>query len=212
MTKKFMPIFNFKQAKLFLEVINFSTHEKSLEGNMYTHSANPLLCMCLAYELLLMITNKFYSLKNECQTIMNTTMEMAILFIKSVDDENFLTHVMIEKDFSGRDSLRIALELELLELIQSPKVEAIIKRIYNSDFDQEGDLFETSCTYQILFKKNYANEDLESTFRFYRERDVNEIQQNQWMYHIYKESLSARINAVAITGLCFVIIQVVIYV
>ena len=42
---------------------------------------------------------------------------MALLYIESVDDENFLTHVMTEKDFSGRDSLRIAVELELLDLI-----------------------------------------------------------------------------------------------
>lgn len=33
---------------------------------------------------------------------------MAIMYIKSVDDENFLTAVMIEKDFLGRDILRIA--------------------------------------------------------------------------------------------------------
>jgi len=52
-----------------------------------------------------------------------------------VDDENFLTTIMLERDFSGRDSLRIAVELELLDLIQAPKVEAIIKRIYNSDFE-----------------------------------------------------------------------------
>lgn len=42
---------------------------------------------------------------------------------------------MTEKDYSGRDALRIAVELELLEVIQAPKVEAIIKRIYNSDYD-----------------------------------------------------------------------------
>jgi len=42
---------------------------------------------------------------------------------------------MLERDFLGRDALRIAVELELLELIQHPKVEALVKRIYNSDYD-----------------------------------------------------------------------------
>jgi hypothetical protein len=51
-----------------------------------------------------------------------------------VDEENFLTAVMLEKDYSGRDSLRICVELELLELIQAPKIEAIIKRIHNSNY------------------------------------------------------------------------------
>ena len=44
-------------------------------------------------------------------------MQMAIIYIQSVDDENFLTAVMLETDFSGRDSLRIAVELELLDMI-----------------------------------------------------------------------------------------------
>jgi len=68
-------------------------------------------------------------------------MNMAINYIESVDDENFLTAVMLEKDYSGRDSLKIAVELELLELIQAPKVEAIIKIVYNSNLEQLGDLF-----------------------------------------------------------------------
>ena len=60
---------------------------------------------------------------------MTQIMKMALCYIESVDDENFLTHVMTEKDYSGRDALRIAVELELLEVIQAPKVEAIIKII-----------------------------------------------------------------------------------
>lgn len=110
-------IFNFKSAKVFLKIIEVLLFEKSLEGNLFSHSANPLLNMCLLYELLLLILRKFFSLNNICRTLMNKTMEMAILYIKSVDDENFLTAVLLEEDFFGRDSLRIAVELELLDLI-----------------------------------------------------------------------------------------------
>lgn len=62
-------------------------------------------------------------------------MDIAISYIEQVDDENFLTQLMLEKDYTQRDSLRIAQELELLEMILAPKIQAIIKRIYNSDFD-----------------------------------------------------------------------------
>jgi len=44
-------------------------------------------------------------------------MVMLINYIESVDDENFLTTIMLEKDYSGRDALTIAVELELLDLI-----------------------------------------------------------------------------------------------
>ena len=92
---------------------------------------------------------------------MKITMKMAIQYIETVDDENFLTTVMLERDFSGRDALRIAVELELLELIQAPKVEAIIKRIYNSDFDQSGLMMEMSTSYQIVFGNKNNNSDPE---------------------------------------------------
>ena len=73
--------------------------------------------------------------------------QMALQYIEEVDDENFLTAVLNEKDYSGRDALNIFVELELLEMIQTPKVEAVIKRIYNSDYDQSGDLFQMSTSY-----------------------------------------------------------------
>jgi len=94
---------------------------------------------------------------------------MAILYIENVDDENFLTSVMLEKDFSGRDSLRIAVELELLELIQLIKVEAIIKRIYCSDFEQLGSIMEMSTSYQMVFG---GHADIEHDYRFYKKRDI----------------------------------------
>jgi len=46
---------------------------------------------------------------------------MILLYLDQVDDENLLTALVIEKDFLGRDSLRIAVELELLDLVRAPK-------------------------------------------------------------------------------------------
>jgi len=81
---------------------------------------------------------------------MDQVMTLIIEYIDSVDDENFLTSILLEKDFNGRDSLQIAVELELLDLIQAPKVEAVIKRIWSSDYDTSGSFFEMSTPYQII--------------------------------------------------------------
>lgn len=75
---------------------------------------------------------------------------MSLQYIECNDDEHFLTNMMLEQDYIGRDSFKIAVELELLEIIQNPKVEAIIQRIWNSDYDTSGGLFEMSTAYQIL--------------------------------------------------------------
>ena len=48
---------------------------------------------------------------------MSTIMKMLITYIEQVDDENFLTLLMMERDYQQRDSLRIAADLELIEMI-----------------------------------------------------------------------------------------------
>ena len=102
------------------------------------------------YEFLFLLTKRFFSLTYQCNTLQDQVKQMIIEYIESVDDENFLTKIMLETDYSGRDSLQIAVELEVLDLIQAPKVEAVIKRILNSDFDTSGSFFEMSTPYQIL--------------------------------------------------------------
>jgi hypothetical protein len=65
----------------------------------------------------------------------------------------------------------IAVELELLDLIQAPKVEAIIKRIYNSDYDLSGTLFEMSTSYKVIYCNKNLYADIESDYRFYKRRN-----------------------------------------
>ena len=138
------------------------------------------------YELLMMMIKKFYSLKNKCTTMMDLIMTMAINYIESVDDENFLTAAMLEQDYSGRDFLKIAVDLELLELIQAPKVEAVIKIVYNSNYEQLGSIFQMSTTYQICFGNKNIKRDPEKNNRFYLKRDISDASQSLWMYEIYK--------------------------
>ena len=147
MSKMLITIFNFNSAKDFLAILEDNLSDIAVDTFLFCHSNNPLLLMCLMYELLQMMIKKLYSLKNKCTTMMDKIMIMAINYIESVDDENFLTAVMLEQDYSGRDFLKIAVDLELLDLIQAPKVEAVIKIVYNSNYEQLGDVFQMSTPY-----------------------------------------------------------------
>mmetsp|Transcript_12333 Transcript_12333/g.19135 ORF Transcript_12333/g.19135 Transcript_12333/m.19135 type:complete len:153 (-) Transcript_12333:1932-2390(-) len=140
MSKSLLNEFNFNHARRFLDIISFAINDTSLEGNLFAHSSNPLLVMSTLYELLLKFMNKFLSLKKVCEDLMDQVMEMAIEFIQEIDDENFLNTIMLEKDYENRDVLQIADELELLKLIQAPKVVAIIKGIYFSHYEQSGNI------------------------------------------------------------------------
>ena len=62
MTKVLQPVFNFNAAKQFCEIVATQIEMSSLEGNLFSHSRNPLLNMCLLYELMLGVKKKFFSL------------------------------------------------------------------------------------------------------------------------------------------------------
>ena len=47
-----MPIFNFVGVKSFLKIMTWRIFDHTLENNVFSHSANPLLNMCLLYEFL----------------------------------------------------------------------------------------------------------------------------------------------------------------
>lgn len=74
-------------------------------------------------------------------------LKMAVEYIECCEDDNLLTTLMSEKDYTNRDCLKIAVDLELLDLIRSPKIESIILRIWNSDYETSGSLMQMSTAY-----------------------------------------------------------------
>lgn len=145
--------------------------DAALENNMFSNSVNPLLSMCLVCELCSKISKKFFSLSYPCRQAVDKVKELMIQFIQVINDENFLTTMLHEKDYSGRDTLAIVVETGLLEIIQEPKIEAVIKRIWNSNYDTSGSFFEMSTPYRIL-TSNSNLEDIELDNRFYKWRNI----------------------------------------
>lgn len=70
MSKSLLPIFNFNGVKKFLQTMNQKMTEAALENNVISHSANPLLNLCLLYEFLYLIAKKFISLSYSCKEMM----------------------------------------------------------------------------------------------------------------------------------------------
>lgn len=105
MTKSLLPIFTFNGAKSFLEVISIKINDHSCENNLFSHSSNPLLCMFLLREFLILLTQKFFSLKNTCRHLNDRILKMAIEYIECCEDDNLLTTLMSEQDYTNRDCL-----------------------------------------------------------------------------------------------------------
>ena len=71
MSKSLLPVFNFNGVKKFLQIMNQKISEPALENNVISHSANPLLNLCLLYEFLYLIAKKFISLSYSCKDMMD---------------------------------------------------------------------------------------------------------------------------------------------
>ena len=88
---------------------------------------------------------------------------------------------------------------------------AWIRRIYNSDFDQAGNLFQMSTNFQVCFGDKTVQRDMEQQFRFYKARDLEGVPQSMWIYPIFKDSMNARIQATGIIGFIFVAVSTAYY-
>jgi len=150
LSKQLLPNFTFNAAKRFLKVTAHKASDNSIEKNLFTHSENPIQQICLLYEFLNLLKKKFFSLNNQCSALMATLKILALAYVKEIEDENFLSQLLYAHDYEGRDTLEIVRQIEFLELIQEPKVEAVIQRIYSSDYDVSGHLLSGSTSYKIL--------------------------------------------------------------
>lgn len=106
-----MPILNFSSARAFLDIIEQLLTLPDVKQNFLANSVNPIMNMILVYEMLEGILKKFQSLTTQCRAIKATIINYMLIYIEQVDDENFLTHLMLDKDYEKRDSLKIAAEL-----------------------------------------------------------------------------------------------------
>lgn len=117
MTYVLFPIFSFGEAKAFLTIVLRQINDMNFETNFFCHSSNPILSMCSLYELIYLLSQKFFSLNQMCRNFNNKLIKIALQYIDSVDDENCLTELVVEKDYMNRDALQIAVQYELLDLI-----------------------------------------------------------------------------------------------
>lgn len=211
MSKSLLPVYNFNGVKKFLYIMNQKMTQPALENNVICHSANPLLNLCLLYEFLFLVSKKFVSLSYTCKDMMDKVKQMVLEYIETVDDENYLTTITLERDFANRDSLTIAVELELLELVQNPKIEAIISRIWQSDFEVNGSFFEMSTPFKILQQPSNADVDVEELNRFYKKRDIENCAQYDSNFNIFQYSMYSRLKGMALIALLYVIISIICY-
>jgi len=87
-------------------------------------------------------------------------------------------------------------------------VQAIIKGIYFSPYEQSGSIFRMSTSFQVVFGNKIVRPDIESEYRFLKERNISEEQQSQWQFEVFKSSMNSKIQASTIVSILFAVITI----
>jgi len=90
-------------------------------------------------------------------------------------------------------------------------VQAIIKGIYFSHYEQSGDIFQMSTPYQIVFGDKNVQPDVEDKYRLGSMRQLEHVKQSQWQYEIFMTSMNSKIQASSMVGAVYLIIAIVYY-
>jgi hypothetical protein len=62
MTYVLLPIFSFREAKYLLQISSKQINDSNFRSNLFSNSNNPILAICLLYEIFDMLSKKFFSL------------------------------------------------------------------------------------------------------------------------------------------------------
>jgi hypothetical protein len=118
LAKQLISKFTFVEFKKLVNNVRQKIEETSLENNLFSHSPNPLLSMCLTYEVLQIIMRYSFSLSYDCNQLNKQIKEMMFIYIQEINKSSLLRILLLEKDYAGRDVLNIAVSLNLIDMIQ----------------------------------------------------------------------------------------------
>ena len=124
--------------------------------------------MCMLCELLHLIGLRFGNLKSKSSSMTKNLSSIINLYTEAIDEEKYLYTLMTEKDYLGRDSLKIINDLELFDVLTLPSIENVVNQIYTSHYKQTGNILEMSTTYQMLFGSQFE------TYGFYKKRYISQ--------------------------------------
>lgn len=89
-TKKLLSKFNFDGYKILVKNMKQKINETSLENNMFSHSPNPMLTMCLTFEVLKSVGVRCFSLSYDCMQLNIQLKDMMLIYIDSIDNTEFI--------------------------------------------------------------------------------------------------------------------------
>ena len=90
-----------------------------------------------------------------------------------VDNEEEMSHLLLEQDYDNRDSLNVIYDFEITELLENPYAQKIVTNIWESRFNVSSSIFSASSVHNLLFNYDHCRYDMEKKLRFNNKKDIS---------------------------------------
>jgi len=84
-----------------------------------------------------------------------------------------MQYLLLEKDIDYRDSLNMIYDFEIVELLETPFAQKVVRAIWESKYNVSSTILSTSSIHNMLFNYNHCRYDLEKKLRFTTQKDLN---------------------------------------
>lgn len=163
--KRFIKDMSYEQAVAFLTAVEQSVRSKS-RSNILILTLNVIKSSCLLIELIERVRSQFGFLDRRIEEIRQQILKIAKEYIERVDNEEEMAYLLLEKDIDFRDSLNMIYDYSIIELLQNPYAQKIVRNIWDSKFNVNSTIFAASSAHQLVFNYDHCRYDLEKRLRF----------------------------------------------
>lgn len=120
-----------KHLKELIEIID-DYSEENYDKNRLMLSANPLMTIALAAEILNNVGISRRKFENECHKVRNSLLALGKMFSSKIEDEKYYEKLITQQDFKGRTVLKIITmnNFESLMDEEDPKAENLMLMIW----------------------------------------------------------------------------------
>ena len=185
LVRKLIKYFSLKAVKNLLKAFETLLNFNDEMNPVIFYSYNQFKIFVLLAEILELLSRSFSTLSYNCKLLSSKCLKISEEIQNSIDEDNQLRELVVEKDLVGRSVLEIISDNKFLSLLKNNLIEKIIDEQWNGMYDLNGGLLESSSAYQSLFVSlNSKDYDIFTKLRNRKIYKTNLTQYKVWVKHI----------------------------
>lgn len=169
--RQFTERFLQRHVRRLLDNLDHRTTSKS-KSHILVAALNTVKSTCLLIETLDILAHHFQLSKVRCETLRQRLTLQTREYMAQVSSESEMKYLLLEKDFEHRDPLDLITKLQLVEFLESPVAENVVRDIWRSQYATQDSIFSASTNHQLTWHWWNFVRDIEADQEFLKLKDV----------------------------------------